>query len=323
MKIGYREEDNNKKVKLNIKSISKIAIASLAVTGVLIGSGALQVKANAIDSNSIKNEFTNAGYTSTIPEGTVWDAEKQFYYEEGQAQAEAESIATDRIVAEQIGYDAYINGENAEDLKNIDTMAELEAYEQGIERAEDSGIMQQKWEQMGYDFIAEGKLSESLDYDSKISNKLALQMDAYQKGIRKALEEGNVVDPNTITPLDENIKNPTPEQENLEVFRQMLLEGWVDMGKESVNDVDYFSDKNTSSPADRYFSQRSMPISGSDLINAGRVQAMKENGVISLEQLGELAEGEKMGAIKDAETAVKSAVKDIEVEKEDTYSLGD
>ena len=56
-------------------------------------------------------------------------------------------------------------------------------------------------------------------------NKLALQMDAYQKGIQKALEEGNVVDPNTIIPLDENIKNPTPEQENLEVFRKMLLEG--------------------------------------------------------------------------------------------------
>lgn len=323
MKVGYKEEDNNKKVKLNLKNLSKIAITGIVIAEVILGSGALQVKANEIDSNSIKNEFTNAGYTSTIPEGTVWDAEKQFYYEQGQAQAEAEKIAADRIAAEQIGYDAYINGENPENLKNIDTMAELEAYEQGVERAEDSGIMQQKWEQMGYDFIAKGKLSESLDYDSKISNKLALQMDAYQKGIKKALEEGNVVDPNTITPLDESIKNPTPEQENLEVFRKMLLEGWVEMGKESVNELDYFSDKNTSSLADRYFLQRSMPISGSDLINAGRVQAIKENGVVSLEQLGELAEEEKMGAVKDAESAVKSTAKDIESEKENTYSLGE
>lgn len=307
MKIGYKEEDNNKKVQTNfVNRAKKFVVIGLASIAVVMGSGALQVYANEIDTN------------------TTWNAEKQFYFEKGRAKAEAEKVAADRIVAEQIGYDAYINGEDPEKLENIDTMAELDAYQKGIERAEDSGIMQEKWEQMGYDFISQGKLSESLDYDSKITNKLALEMDAYQKGIKKALEEGNIVDPHTIIPLDENIQNPTPEQENLEVYRKMLLEGWVEMGRESVGDVDYFSNKPVSSLADRYFAQRGMgDISASSLINAGREQGFKEkdNSTISLNQFEELAEEEKMSNVKDAENAVKNITKDKAVEQEMENSL--
>lgn len=280
MKLDYREEDNNKKAKNSLfqKVGKKLAIGALAVT-VVAGSGLMATRAQA---QEMLNESPEINQIHIEKENPIKNEFKEY------------------------GKNYYLTGELPQDLEwNM----EKELYfNEGMKSAEKEDY--QRFEQMGYEFLSEGKLSDEFANKAEIGGQLDARKNAYQKGIEKALEEGKIVDASKIAPLDK--ENPTPEEENLENLRLILSEDWVNKGKESINDLHYFDNVSVNSTLDNYFKTRGMDgITASSLINSGRKQAFREreekekDSKIGINDIKDSIQNVKENDIKKAAEAIK------------------
>jgi len=172
----------------------------------------------------------------------------------------------------QAGYDYFLSNGEGPIPDNINWNSEAQHYwQQGMQAGQKSEVLYNQWRENGYNFVSQGQMMPHTD------NWNAYILDAFQKGVTQALNEGKVVNPNDIQPLPGDYQNASQEQIVLEAFRQMLNENWYNQGIESINNNRYFSDKNVSSILDKFFQSRDIPISASDIINAGRRSALNNS----------------------------------------------